>query len=213
MSFVTPFRLFLLALVGMTAGAGFALVPAGMELPIHWNVVGAADRFAPREVALLLPLVAVLLVWGIILWLDRRMTAAQREAGAAMLGAALTGVTAIFLAIGVAIVAIGAGVAVSMMQVVAVALGALFVVLGNAMPKSRPNSYAGIRIPSTLRSDTNWLATHRLGGALAIAGGLVLILVAFLVPVETLVWWLLGCLLLPMLVASLYSLWLARRGG
>ena len=113
----------------------------------------------------------------------------------------------------VATVLLGLGYAVGIAQVIAVAMAMLLLVLGNALPKSQPNSYAGIRIPTTLRDPANWQATHRLGGTLSILGGLVLLAAAFLVPASSLFFWLLGCVFVPMLAATLYSLVYARRHG
>ena len=66
-------------------------------------------------------------------------------------------------------------------------------------------------MPTTLRDPANWQATHRLGGVLAIVGGLILIAAALLVPRQQLIIWLIACVLVPMLVAAGYSLVYARR--
>ena len=57
---------------------------------------------------------------------------------------------------------------------VSVALGALFVVLGNYMPKMRRNFFVGIRTPWTLADEDVWFRTHRLGGVLFVIGGVLL---------------------------------------
>jgi uncharacterized membrane protein len=211
--FVTPTKMLLLIALIVAVIAGFALVPAGTMLPVHWNIAGEADLFLPREVALVVPAAATALVWLIFLGVDRFARPTDREAGAYVVSVVITALTATFLAITVATVAIGLGLPVNMVQVVAVAIGVLLIVLGNAMPKSRPNSYAGIRMPTTLRSEANWLATHRLTGWLTIAGGIVLLLAAFLAPTNALVWWLVGCILVPLLVGAVYSLVIARRAA
>jgi uncharacterized membrane protein len=152
------------------------------------------------------------LVWGIFLAVNRYARATDREAGAYVVSVAITALTALMVALAVMTVLIGVGLATNMVQVLAVGLAVLLLVLGNAMPKSRPNAFAGIRMPSTLHSEANWAATHRLGGWLMLAGGLVLLVAAFLVPAPVLIWWLIGCILVPMLAASAYSLLLASRG-
>lgn len=210
--FFTPAKLLLLAALALTIVAGFILVPPGTILPVHWNAAGEADGFLPRELALLVPAGIVALVWLIFLCIDRFAKPADREAGAHVTGVALTAITALLLALTVATVAIGLGTPVNMVQVVAVAIAVLLLVLGNAIPKSRPSSFAGIRIPTTLHSESNWLATHRLAGRLTLASGVLLLIAAFVVPTNTLIWWLIACVLLPMLTASIYSLTLARRG-
>jgi uncharacterized membrane protein len=211
--FFTPLKLLLLAAMAIALVAGFVLVPAGTMLPVHWNFAGEPDWFLPRDLALLMPAAAVALVWVIFLIVNRFARQADREAGAYVVSVVLTALTATFLCITAATVAIGLGVPVSMVQVVAIAMGLLLLVLGNAMPKSRPNSFAGIRMPTTLRSESNWLATHRLTGWLTMAGGLVLLAAAFLAPVQELLWWVMGCVIIPMLIGTVYSLAIARRSA
>lgn len=58
--------------------------------------------------------------------------------------------------------------------------GALFVVVGNYLPKCRQNYTVGIKLPWTLSDEDNWNRTHRMAGALWVTGGLVMILDAFL---------------------------------
>ena len=209
--FFTPLRLALLAALAVTVVAGFGLVPPGLQLPVHWGITGEADGFLPRDLALLVPVAIVALVWAIFLAVARFARPADVEAGRYVTGVALTALTAIFLAIEVMMVLIGVGAPVNVVQGIAVAMGLLLLVLGNAMPKSQPNSFAGIRMPTTLRDPANWQATHRLGGVLAIIGGLVLLVAALVAPRNQLVFWLIGCVLLPMLIATVYSLLYARQ--
>jgi uncharacterized membrane protein len=210
--FVTPLKLLLLAVLAAAIVAGFVTIPAGASLPVHWNVAGEPDGFMPRDWALIMPAGVTLLVWAVFLVVDRFADAEQRERGAYVADVALTALTALMAAITVMTVLIGTGLASNMVQVIAVGFGLLLLVLGNAMPKSRPNMFAGIRMPSTLRSEANWAATHRLGGWLTIVGGIVLLVAAFVAPMQVLVWWVIGCVILPMLIASAYSLVLASRG-
>ncbi len=57
-------------------------------------------------------------------------------------------------------------------------IGGLFIALGNYFQAVKPNYFIGIRTPWTLESEQVWRKTHRLGGILWIAGGLVMILLA-----------------------------------
>lgn len=61
-------------------------------------------------------------------------------------------------------------------------IGLLFAFLGNVMHSIKPNYLAGIRLPWTLSSDDNWRQTHRLAGKLWVAGGLIMAIAAFLLP-------------------------------
>jgi uncharacterized membrane protein len=49
----------------------------------------------------------------------------------------------------------------------------LLIVLGNYMGKLRRNWFFGIRLPWTLSDEDNWNKTHRLGGKLFVASGII----------------------------------------
>ena len=59
-------------------------------------------------------------------------------------------------------------------------LGAMFVALGNYFQAIKPNYFIGIRTPWTLESETVWRKTHRLGGRIWLAGGLVMMVLALI---------------------------------
>lgn len=64
---------------------------------------------------------------------------------------------------------------------VTILVALLFMGLGNMMPKFRRNFFCGIKTPWTLSSDSVWTRTHRLGGRLLFATG-VLLLPSVLLP-------------------------------
>ena len=65
--------------------------------------------------------------------------------------------------------------------VVTLLVALLFIGLGNMMPQFRRNFFCGIKTPWTLSSDSVWTRTHRLGGRLLFAAG-VLMLPGALLP-------------------------------
>lgn len=207
----TPIRVALLGALVAAFVAGLVLVPAGTLLPVHWGVSGEADGFLPREWALLIPLLMVAFVWAIFLVIGRVAKPSDAAAGRYTTGVVITALTGLAVVLEAATVLIGIGVAVNMVQVLGLALGVLLIVLGNIMPKSQPNSFAGLRLPTTLSNPANWQATHRLTGLLCIVAGLVLVIAALLLPPPTLIWWLLGCVFAPILIGVVYSLAYARR--
>ena len=54
--------------------------------------------------------------------------------------------------------------------------GLLFMVLGNYLPKVKPNTTIGIRVIWTLQDEENWSATHRFSGKLWMASGVLCML-------------------------------------
>lgn len=59
-------------------------------------------------------------------------------------------------------------------------MGALFFVVGNQMPRFRPNSTLGIRLPWTMGNEENWRSTHRWGGKVWVVAGLAAMVAALL---------------------------------
>lgn len=59
-------------------------------------------------------------------------------------------------------------------MVVVLLMGILFTIIGNMMPKFKNNFFIGIKTPWTLSNEEVWNKTHRLGGMLWFAGGLII---------------------------------------
>lgn len=77
--------------------------------------------------------------------------------------------------------------------------------VGNYMSILKPNWLIGIRTPWTLQNDRVWARTHRLGGRLMVAGGLLGALLAVLVPAPYTVGAVVTVLLIVTLVPVVYS--------
>ncbi len=109
-------------------------------------------------------------------------------------------------AISVASVAAAMGAQFDMSLVIFVGTGALFIVIGNYLPKVRPNYLMGIRTPWTLTSDLSWDRTHRVGGRLFVLEGVLFILVGLLRPAaEALVVIIIGGIVLMLVFCFAYS--------
>jgi uncharacterized membrane protein len=67
------------------------------------------------------------------------------------------------------------GYPVAMERVLPIGMGALFAVIGNLLPRARPNWFVGIRTPWTLSSDRVWEKTHRFGGRVFVASGILML--------------------------------------
>lgn len=91
---------------------------------------------------------------------------------------------------------------------VPLAVGGLFIVLGNYLGKFPRNFFIGIRTPWTLANDEVWNRTHRLGGWTFMAGGLLIMASALF---GSLAWVLPVSVVLAAGIPLLYSLWLYRK--
>ena len=196
------------------AMAGFGLWVAsglgqGAELPIHWNLAGEPDRFAPAATALLWP-AGVTVLLGVLFAAIPRMEPLQErlEASMPLLQSVWIGTLPlmVYLQIMIAAPALGWKFGPDLLQV---GMGALLVTIGNSLPKSRPSFFVGIRTPWTLADTDNWIATHRLGGKVMIAAGF-LIVAAGLSPLPS-VWRataMMALLSVAVIVPVFYSWWL-----
>jgi len=71
---------------------------------------------------------------------------------------------------------------ISVGRVVTIAMGILFVFLGNLLPKIKNNFFMGLRTPWTLSDPDVWNRAHRLGGKLFFWFGLVIAASGLLLP-------------------------------
>jgi uncharacterized membrane protein len=187
---MTKKMLLILSLVLATAMATVGVLvashaPAGLQLPVHWNIAGEADRYASKWVALMTA-PGMTLLFAAFFWflpaLEPRERDLERSQGLYLWGwAALLVVMA-----AVELVMLSAALhwGLRTFAIMTGALGLTFVLIGNQLGKSRRMYLVGIRTPWTLASEEVWIKTHRLGGKLMVAGGLLFLLSAF-VPVPS----------------------------
>ena len=92
-------------------------------------------------------------------------------------------------------------------------VGAVLIIMGNYLPKSKQSYTVGIRLPWTLSSTENWNRTHRLAGKLWIFAGFCLIAAGIFThrsPAASAA--ALVIVLIVLLVPSVYSFVLYKKG-
>jgi uncharacterized membrane protein len=89
-----------------------------------------------------------------------------------------------------------------------VLLGALFIVMGLVLPRTRRNPYFGVRTPFALASDENWARTQRVGGYAMTIGGVVALVAGLLKSPGAA----LAAIIVSAVAPVLWSWILARRG-
>lgn len=160
------------------------------KLPIHWNVRGEVDGYGSRGFVVFgLPLVLTAVQWLCVLGTaaDKKNKGQNKKVLSLILWfIPLLSNVVMGITYGTVL-----GYAVPMHSILCVIMGILFAVIGNYLPKCKPNYTIGIRIPWTLRDEGNWYYTHRLAGRLWLAGGIVVLLCGFLPPVAA------ACVFLP----------------
>ena len=88
--------------------------------------------------------------------------------------------------------------------------GALFILIGNYLPKTKQSYTVGIRLPWTLASEENWNRTHRAAGFLWVGFGALMVVLAL--AHRGLGWPFAVLLAVPVLVPVVYSYVLYKKG-
>lgn len=167
---ITYTVLSLLNLIGFVIG--ICLLPA--QVPIHFNINMVADAVGSPWVYVSIPAAAALISAAI--WTT---TVSKKEKNRKIISGVLVGLGAILVCMGWAFFALiasgveaGEQVDFPIALVTILPLSILMTIFGNYLPRVEQNFWIGIRIPATLKSETVWTKTHRLGGFLLFAAGL-----------------------------------------
>ncbi|MDP9202740.1 MAG: SdpI family protein [Gemmatimonadota bacterium] len=170
-----------LLIVGTAFIASAVVFPRLPEtMPTHFDMSGQPNGWSSRLFGAWVMPLFLLCMWGLL----RVLPAIDPRGGNyAKFGGAFEGiiVSIMLFMLGMHIVVLRAslGHPVAMQRVLPFGIGVLFIVIGNLLPRARPNWFVGIRTPWTLSSDRVWEKTHRLGGHLFVAGGVIITVTAF----------------------------------
>ena len=186
-------------------------VPAGAQVPIHWNAAGEPDNYGNKVTGIfLLPLVAIGMIglFTLIPYIDPKRINILRSAQAYR--ATLIGLLFFMLAMHVATMLSVVGYNINIGYVVGPAVGIMLMVMGNYLGKIRHNYMFGVRTPWTLASELSWNKTHRFAGKLFVITGIVVILIALWNPAFA-IYAMLACLLTTVVLAMAYSYWIWKH--
>lgn len=170
------------------------------EVASHWNAAGEADGYMDKAHGLyMLPAVmaGLLLLFTVIPKIDP--LGANIEKFRKQYDGFIIVFTVFMLLVHMQMVLWNVGVMVSPNTIMPVGIGLMFFYLGGLMTHTKRNWFVGIRTPWTLSSDAVWEKTHRVGGRLFRACG-VIALLGLIVPQYT-VWLILG----PILASTAYT--------
>lgn len=151
------------------------------EMVIHWNAAGEPDGFASKLWAVSFgPLTMILLfvLLTVVPKIDPKKENYSKFKHTYSL--IVNAIMMFMLLIHISSIGYGLGYDIKINFIVPLFVGVLFIVLGNYMPKIKPNYFAGIRTPWTLDSEDVWKRTHRFSGKVFVGMGILMLLSAFL---------------------------------
>lgn len=173
------------------------------QVPTHWNAAGEVDNYSSRGFAVFgLPVFLLAIHW-LCLFVTKSDKANENQTEKIMKLPlwfcpiiSILGTASIFYS--------ALGYSLNMVSLPCLLMGAMFLIIGNYLPKCKHNYTIGIKLPWTLASEENWNATHRFGGKVWVIGGLVIALGALL-PEKVIFPTILAALLICALLPAVYS--------
>ena len=167
------FNILLWALTFAPLAVALAVYPRlPSEIPTNWNFSGEADAFGPRYTIFY----GAVLTVGLQLLMAALPKIDPRGGNYARFGAAYRAMRLVLALFGLGVTVVQAasafpGAKLDATGLVTAGTGILLAMIGNYLPKIRPNYMCGIRTPWTLASENVWRRTHRLAGPFWVAGG------------------------------------------
>jgi uncharacterized membrane protein len=179
------------------------------RMPTHWSASGDVNGWSSRLLgAWIVPLImaVVWLVMRAIPHIDPRRANYANFAGT--YDALVILVLLFMLVLHVIVLAAATGTPVRMDRIMMPLVGVFIAGIGFLIPRAAPNWFVGIRTPWTLTSDLSWEKTHKLGGPLFIAFGVLMIVAGFFAA-EQAIWVLVtaAIALIGFLFAYSYQVW------
>jgi hypothetical protein len=177
--------IFWIAAILVAATAGCALwawisLPAGAGLPVNYLGLDGHRHLGSSRIALWLIPAAAAIVTISMAFAPRLTFGRSVEAAPEVYGMTLVAVVGVLLVTEAALVERAVDAAFNVMRPVALATGVLLLAVGNYLGKARQNVVVGMKTPWTLADPRVWDKTHRFTGRGMFAGGLVLIVLGFL---------------------------------
>ena len=173
------------------------------QVAIHWGASGEPDRWCAKAFAVYaVPLIMLALHWACLF--ATRFDKKNRGQNPKMMNITYWLVPAVSWVANGMTYADALGKDIDVIRLLPIIMGALFLLIGNYLPKCTPNRTVGIRIKWTLADEENWNATHRFGGKVWFIGAIV-ILASSLLPAKISVCVMIAATLAMALAPIIYS--------
>ena len=169
-------------------------------IPSHWDIHGKVDSWSSKPFA-------VFFFPGLLLgfhWLCAFASTTDpkyKNWNPKMLTLVLWICPVLSLVLNTLVFSTALGYAMKVELIMPLLVGAMFIIVGNLLPKCSQSYTLGIKLPWTLASEENWNKTHRFGGKVWVAGGVFTMASALLGSI----WLLIGVLVVMVAAPTLYS--------
>lgn len=176
------------------------------QVPFHWNIHGEVDGWASKTQAIfLMPLLMLAMHWVCVF--ASTADPKSKNYHPKSIHLVLWICPILNLVLNTMVYGTALGYAISIERIMPLLMGALFIFIGNLLPKMRQSYTMGIKLPWTLNNEENWNKTHRLAGKIWVGGGVVILSTAIL----GIFWILIATTAVMVLIPVIYSYCLYRK--
>ena len=197
-----------------TAIAVFFFLPD--TVAAHFGVNGTPDRYGSKWEAFLLP--GILLLLYIIYFLIRKFALrsstdenSRTERSIDVIDTVVLCVFVLFNALCVMILLLMKRPGMMkeadsiIFPIIASVIGVMFIAIGNIMPKTKPNSFVGMRLSFCMDTDEHWYIANRAGGIAMVFSGIVTVLSGLILRSGAYIAGMLIALLVSLTTAIIYA--------
>lgn len=172
------------------------------NIPMHFNIHGEVDSFAPKIFIIINP--TILFILNLIVIFVKYNDPKIKNVPKKLLKILLFIIPFMSLVMVSFTIFISLGYNLRIQVIMPILISVIFILIGNYLPKCKRNYTVGIRLPWTLHNDNVWIKTHRLGGFLfVITGVLILFTSIFLNKISFFI--MISMLLIILISTTIYS--------
>lgn len=172
------------------------------NIPMHFNIHGEVDSFAPKIFIIINP--TILFILNLIVIFVKYNDPKIKNVPKKLLKILLFIIPFMSLVMVSFTIFISLGYNLRIQVIMPILISVIFILIGNYLPKCKRNYTVGIKLPWTLHNDNVWIKTHRLGGFLfVITGVLVLFTSIFLNKISFFI--MISMLLIILISTTIYS--------
>ena len=176
------------------------------SVPSHWDISGNVDGWSSKAFAVFgFPGILLGIHWLCVF--ASQADPKSKNYQPAMIRLVLWICPVLSLVMNTLVYSVALGYALRIELIMPLLVGLMFIIVGNLLPKCRQSYTMGIKLPWTLADEENWNKTHRFGGKVWVAGGVVTLASAILSSF----WILIGVVIVMVAAPTIYSYALYRK--
>ena len=155
------------------------------RVAIHFDSYNQPDGWAPKSLAVLLPLPLALLQGFLCIVSDRKMENSKANRKIMNISKFIVPVVTIFVYISTINIALGQNI--DIRKNACILIGFIFVIIGNYLPKTKQNIIVGVKTCQTIRDEKKWAKMNKLMGIVFIVSGFLICISGFMEPLISII--------------------------